>query len=520
MSPEQIKGAFGTISSHDTGTRQGVRARLLTLLAIIGPGLIVMVGDNDAGGVSTYAQAGQDYGYTLLWTLPLLVPVLIIVQEMVVRLGAVTGVGHGRLIRERFGRYWGNLSIFSILVLNFLIIITEFIGISLSMEYFGVSSLVSVPVAITLLFAISATGSFRRWERFMMLFVAVNFLVVPLLLVSHPHAGSVVTHLVVPGIRGGANSSAVLLIISIIGTTVAPWQLFFQESNIVDKKITPRWINYERADTIIGSFIVVIGATVLVVASAALSSRGTTSSFTSTLALAHQLQHVLGHGAGAFFALILLNASIIGAAAVTLASSYAISDLSSTHQGLNARFSEARGFYLGFLALLIVAGSVAVIPHAPLGLITLAVQAISGLMLPFTTIIVLLLCNDRAIMGPWVNPRWLNAVATIVITALVALSVGLMTSTLFSSLNVVALLRWLFAVAGVGLAVGIPVGWRYWPARVTIDGDRRDWRTPRLTLLEPLPPSRFRWWLMRIQSVYLGVAGVLLVVRIVQLATA
>ncbi len=216
----------------------------------------------------------------------------------------------------------------------------------------------------------------------------------------------------------------------------------------------------------------------------------------------------------------MLNASIIGAAAVTLASSYAISDLSSTHQGLNARFSEARGFYLGFLALLIVAGSVAVIPHAPLGLITLAVQAISGLMLPFTTIIVLLLCNDRAIMGPWVNPRWLNAVATVVVTALVALSVGLMTSTLFSSLNVVALLKWLFAVAGVGLAVGIPIGWRYWPARVTIDGDRRDWRTPRLTLLEPLPPSRFRWWLMRVQSGYLAVAGALLILRIVQLATA
>ncbi len=158
MRPEQIKGAFGTISSHDTGNRQGVRARLLTLLAIIGPGLIVMVGDNDAGGVSTYAQAGQDYGYTLLWTLPLLIPVLIIVQEMVVRLGAVTGVGHGRLIRERFGRYWGNLSIFSILFLNFLIIITEFIGISLTMEYFGISSLVSLPISIKLLIAISATG--------------------------------------------------------------------------------------------------------------------------------------------------------------------------------------------------------------------------------------------------------------------------------------------------------------------------------------------------------------------------
>ena len=175
----QISGAFGSISEHDTGARRTLRARLLTLLAIIGPGLIVMVGDNDAGGVSTYAQAGQNFGYTLLWTLPLLIPVLIVNQEMVARLGAVTGVGHGRLIRERFGRRWGNVSVGSILLLNSLIIVTEFIGIDLSMSYLGVSPYVSVPAAVVLLFAVTASGSFRRWERFMMLFVAVNAVIVP-----------------------------------------------------------------------------------------------------------------------------------------------------------------------------------------------------------------------------------------------------------------------------------------------------------------------------------------------------
>ncbi len=163
--------------------------RLLTLLAIIGPGLIVMVGDNDAGGVSTYAQAGQNFGYTLLWTLPLLIPVLIVTQEMVVRLGAVTGVGFGRLIRERISRRWGTVSISSILLLNFLIIVTEFIGISLSMRYFGVSPYVSVPVAAVTLFAVTSTGSFRRWERFMMLFVAVNVVVFPLHLERPPLDG-------------------------------------------------------------------------------------------------------------------------------------------------------------------------------------------------------------------------------------------------------------------------------------------------------------------------------------------
>src|SRR5580700_8627545 len=134
-----IQGAFGTIRQHDTGARRSWTARLLTLLAIMGPGLVVMVGDNDAGGVSTYSQAGQNFGLTLLWTLPLLIPVLVVNQEMVVRLGAVTGVGHARLINERFGRFWGAFSVGDLFILNFLTIATEFIGISLALGYFGVS---------------------------------------------------------------------------------------------------------------------------------------------------------------------------------------------------------------------------------------------------------------------------------------------------------------------------------------------------------------------------------------------
>ena len=517
----QISGAFGSIGSHDTGSRKGVRARILTLLAIIGPGLIVMVGDNDAGGVSTYAQAGQDFGYTLLWVLPLLIPVLVVVQEMVARLGAVTGVGHGRLIRERFGRTWGNVSISSILFLNFLIIITEFIGISLSMRYFGISPFLSVPIAVVLLFAVTASGSFQRWERFMMLFVAVNFVIVPLVLSAHPHVGTVASHFVVPGIRGGATSAAVLLIISIIGTTVAPWQLYFQQSNIVDKKITPRWLNYERVDTVLGSFIVVIGAGAIIATTAALAPHGNTTSFHDALGIARGLSHYVGHGSGALFAVLLLNSSVIGAAAVTLASSYALGDFStnSLSASLNSRLRDAKGFFGAFAALLAVAGTVALIPHAPLGLITLAVQAICGLMLPSTTINVLLLCNDRELMGPWVNTKWVNVVAVTIVSTLVVLSITMMVSTLFTGVNVVALLSTLFAVAGVCLVVGLAVGLRRQAPATPFSGDRRDWRTPRLALLSPPPASRARRILMRAQFTYLSVAGALLVVRIVQLAT-
>jgi Mn2+/Fe2+ NRAMP family transporter len=520
-SHQQITGAFGSIGAHDSGSRKGARGHLLTLLAIMGPGLIVMVGDNDAGGVATYAQAGQNFGYTLLWTLPLLVPVLVVVQEMVARLGAVTGVGHGRLIRERFGKTWGNVSISSILFLNFLIIITEFIGISLAMRYFGVSPFVSVPVAVVLLFAVTASGSFQRWERFMMLFVLVNFVIVPLVLSTKPHFAPMLSHAVGPGIRGGATSAAVLLIISIIGTTVAPWQLYFQQSNIVDKKITPRWLNYERADTMIGSIIVVIGAGAIIGATATLAPHGGTSSFTDALGVANGLKHYVGHGSGTLFAILLLNSSVIGAAAVTLASSYALGDFSTNSLGasLNARLRDAKAFYGAFALLLALAGTVALIPHAPLGLITLAVQAICGLMLPSTTINVLLLCNDKELMGPWVNARWLNVIAVSIVATLVVLSITMMVSTLFVGVNVVALLEGLFAVAALALLLGLPVGIRRQGRRPTFDGDRRDWRTPRLALLAPMNSSRPRRWLMRAQMSYLLVAGALLVVRIVQLAT-
>src|ERR1700676_1634880 len=198
-----IQGAFGTISQHDTGGRRSWTGKLLTLLAIMGPGLIVMVGDNDAGGVSTYAQAGQNYGLSLLWTLPLLVPVLIVNQEMVVRLGAVTGVGHPRLINERFGRFWGAFWVGDLFILNFLTIATEFIGVSLALGYFGVSKYVAVPIAALALVGITSTGSFRSWERFMYVFIIANFLVIPLLILAHPHVGEIARHTFVPTIAGG-----------------------------------------------------------------------------------------------------------------------------------------------------------------------------------------------------------------------------------------------------------------------------------------------------------------------------
>ncbi|WP_416362275.1 Nramp family divalent metal transporter [Mycobacterium sp.] len=521
-----IEGAFGRISIGETDHPRTFKTRLMTLLAIVGPGIIVMVGDNDAGGVATYAQAGQNYGYSLLWVLLLLIPVLIVNQEMVVRLGAVTGVGHARLINERFGRGWGWFSVGDLFLLNFLTIVTEFIGISLAAEYLGVSKYIVVPVSAVALVAIMASGSFRRWERAMFVFIAISLVQIPMLLMSHPQWGHAAKSFVVPSISGGMSSDAVLLIIAIVGTTVAPWQLFFQQSNVVDKRITPRFMAYERADTVLGAFVVVIGAAALVMTGDwAARSTNTVGNFSDAGAIAHLLgQH--GSALGWVFAIVLMDASILGAAPVTLATSYAFGDVFGLKHSLHRGFSDAKQFYLSYTAMVVLAAVIVLIPGAPLGLITTAVQALAGLLLPSASVFLLLLCNDREVLGPWVNRRWLNWVAGLIVGTLLLLSGILMATTLFPGLNIVAVAGWL-ALALVLLAVAAVPTLRWMarrqppPATPQLPArgvDRNTWRMPPLTLLEPVtwsPGTRLGMIALR---GYLVVGAVLLIVKAVQLS--
>ena len=517
-----IEGAFGTIRQHDTEARRSWGARILTLLAIMGPGLIVMVGDNDAGGVSTYAQAGQNYGLTLLWTLPLLIPVLIVNQEMVVRLGAVTGVGHARLINERFGKFWGAFSVGDLFILNFLTIATEFIGISLALGYFGVSEYISVPIAALALIVMTATGSFRRWERFMFVFIFANFLVIPLAVLSHPSASAFLHGLFVPGVQGGFNSTSVLLIIAIVGTTVAPWQLFFQQSNIVDKRITPRWINYERADTVVGSFVTIFAASLLMaVVATAFAHTPLSGNFTNAEGVATGLQHYVSRAAGTMFAIILLNASLIGAAAVTLSTSYAFGDVFGTRHSLHRSWREATFFYGAFTAMVILAAGLVIIPDAPLGLITTGVQALAGILLPSATVFLLLLCNDRDVLGPWVNRPWLNVVAIVIVSILLMMSLVLMVTTLFTQVNVTVLALVLGAVLVVSYVVAGAFALRARrtrpPAEPLSKERRANWRMPPLNLLNRPKWSRGRLIIMYALRGYLVVAVVLLLVKAIEL---
>ena len=521
-----IEGAFGRISLDDEH-RSNLKRRLVTFLAIVGPGLIVMVGDNDAGGVSTYAQAGQDYGYSLLWVLLLLIPVLIVNQEMVVRLGAVTGVGHARLINERFGKFWGWFSVGDLFLLNFLTIVTEFIGVSLALSYFGVSPYIAVPIAAAVLVGITLSGSFRRWERAMFAFIGASLLLIPLALLSHPYYGQIAFHFVVPGIQGGISSKAVLLIIAIVGTTVAPWQLFFQQSNVIDKRITPRFIPYERADTVLGSFVVVGGAAaVLIVAVYAGRGTGLAGQFTNALGTAQALaEH--SRVLGAMFAIVLLDASIIGASAVTLSTSYAFGDVFNIKHSLHRSFREAKSFYASYAALVLVAAGIVLIPGAPLGLITVGVQALAGVLLPSASVFLLLLCNDSEVLGPWVNPPWLNMLASVIVGVLVMLSGTLVATTLFTNINPATTAAALSGVLLAGLAVAAVrlrivrarQGPRARPGAGMSKAERTSWRMPPLALLKPVvwsPGTKISVLLLR---AYLVVSVVLLAVAAVRLGT-
>jgi NRAMP (natural resistance-associated macrophage protein)-like metal ion transporter len=518
-----IQGAFGTIRV-DEESQRGLRSRLVVLLAIVGPGLIVMVGDNDAGGVATYSQAGQNFGTSLLWVLLLLVPVLIVNQEMVVRLGAVTGVGHARLIAERFGRFWAWFSVIDLFVLNFLTIVTEFIGVSLALGYFGVSQYIAVPIAAVALITITASGSFRSWERSMFVFVFANLLVIPLFFLSRPHWGAVGHDFFVPGVQGGVNSTSILLIIAMVGTTVAPWQLFFQQSNIIDKRITPRWINYERVDTLLGAVIVVLGAAALMCVSAfAFQDTHYAGHFTNAGGTAAGLDKQLGSAAGAFFAIVLLNASLIGAGALTLSTSYAFGDIFGTKSSLHRSFSEAKGFYALFALMVVGAAAIVLIPGAPLGLITEAVQALAGVLLPSASMFLLLLCNDPAVLGPWRNGVKLNILATVIVAVLVLLSLILMATTLFPNLDVTKFSEIGGAVlAGMLLIAGGAI-WRGRRARTTAaiatqpSIPKEQWTMPPLTLLSRPPASTGRKIAMFSMEAYLFAAVVLLVVKAVGL---
>ena len=457
-----IRGALGTIRLDDHAARTTLSAKFKTLLAVVGPGLIVMVGDNDAGAFSTYGQAGQVYGTKLLWTLLLLIPVLYVNQEMVLRLGAVTGVGHARLILSRFGKFWGTFEVIDLFLLNGLTIVTEFIGITLAAGYLGVPKVLAVVFAAGIIISTAFTGSFRAFERVAMFFCIGSLLLVPLYLMAHPSASAMATGFTTPGLPASAsNASAatggmaavMLLVIGIVGTTIAPWQLFFQQSYVIDKRITPRFMKYEKADLWIGIVIVVVGAAALMGTTAAAFAHSG-AQFTDSAGLARGIAAYAGHVAGALFAVALLDAAVIGAFAVSLSSAYAIGDVLGMKHSLHRGVGQAKGFYALYAALICGAAVVVLLPGSPLGLITEGVQVLAGVLLPAATVFLLMLCNDRAVLGPWVNTAKTNAFTGAVIAVLITLSIVLTASVMFPAITASAIFAIMAGCAVVAVAGG------------------------------------------------------------------
>ena len=554
-----IVGAFGRIRRDGTDayeTFTGRFRRLRTLMVITGPGLIVMVGDNDAGGVATYTQAGQNYGMGLLWTLALLIPVLYVNQEMVLRLGAVSRVGHARLIFERFGKFWGAFSVGDLLIVNALTIVTEFIGVALALGFLGCPKIIAVPAAAVLLFAVVAGGSFRRWEGLMFLLIAVNVLIIPMVIMVHPSAKATAAGLA-PQFPGGLNSTVLLLTVAIVGTTVAPWQLFFQQSNVVDKRITARWIPYARADLVIGIVVVMAGATVLMTVTAfGLAGAPEAGNFTDAGAVASALSHHVGPTMGVLFAIILLDASLIGANAIGLATTYAVGDAMGRRHSLHWKITEAPLFYGGYAVLLGVSAAVAFSPDHILGLVTQGVQALAGVLLPSATVFLVLLCNDRAVLGPWVNTVRQNILAWTIVWSLVLLSLALTATTFFKGLPATTIEAGLAAGALIGIvggAVAIVAGRRSRDRReaeviarafggglnpedvdeiedtpsftraerrAVLKQDRAKWQTPSLASLDrPVMSPIRRAGLLTLRA-YLVLAVVFVVIKVVEVAVA
>jgi len=520
-----IRGALGTIRLDDTAPRRGLSRKAKTLLAIVGPGLIVMVGDNDAGAFATYGQAGQNYGTRLLWTLLLLVPVLYVNQEMVLRLGAVTGVGHARLILERFGKFWGAFSVIDVFILNALTIVTEFIGITLAAGYLGLPKVAAVALAAVVITGAAFTGSFRRFERIAVAFCAGSLLLIPIYFLAHPSPSQMLHNFAIPQLPGGAGqlSTAILLVIGIVGTTVAPWQLFFQQSYVIDKRITPRFMKYEKADLWIGIVIVVIGgAAIMGATSASFAATHRFGHFTNAAGLAAGLQAYAGRTAGVLFAIALLDASIIGAFAVSLSTAYAISDVFGMNHSLDRGVRHAKGFYAIYAGLIAAAATIVLIPGSPLGLLTEGVQVLAGVLLPAASVFLLLLCNDRDVLGPWVNGRKTNMFTAAVVAVLVSLSFILTASVLFPDISARQIIDILAACGSVSvLGAGYALVRRSRGAGTAAEVDRagrENWRMPALNLLERPVMSPGRKIGIAALRVYLAVAMVLVIVRIVQLA--
>lgn len=407
------------------------RVRLFVFLAVLGPGIITANVDNDAGGITTYSVAGAHYGYGLLWLMPLVAIALIMVQEMSARLGVVTGKGLAALIRETLGIRTTTAIVGVLLIANLANTISEFAGVAASMEIFGVSKFLSVPVAGLLVWLLIVKGSYRSVERIFLVASALYLAYVASGIMAQPSWANVARASVTPSFQ--FESGYVIIAITLIGTTIAPWMQFYQQSAIADKGLKPADYAYERVDVIVGAvFAIFVAAFITIACAATLSTHGLRVDTAKDAALA--LRPLAGPYASTLFALGLLNASAFSAAILPLSTAYVVCEAFGWECGVSHGWREAPAFFSIYTLLIVLGAGVILLPIKSLVQTMMLSQTLNGILLPVILVVMLRLINNRRHMGNFVNGRWFNVLSWIIVIALIALTAILVATTLFPNL--------------------------------------------------------------------------------------
>jgi NRAMP (natural resistance-associated macrophage protein)-like metal ion transporter len=420
-----------------------LRRQLLIFLAVLGPGIIVMVADNDAGGISTYAVTGSKYGFSLLWVFVLLVPTAYCVQEMTVRLGAVTKRGHAEAIFDGFGPFWGWFSLVNLALVNWLTLITEYIGMTAAMSLFGVPPVVTYLVVTVVMLAMVVSGKYWTFERVTLLFCVFNLVYIPAAFwametPTAPGWSKVFEGFYLPH-GAGFSPDLLFILLANVGTTIAPWQIVFQQSAVVDKGLDVHDIKFGRWDTLVGATLTCLVAVfIIIVTGAAFYYHQPPIVIEDARQTAEALVPLLPAGEGELarklFAIGLFDAGFLGALCISLSTSWAFGEVFGWAHSLNARIKDAPWFYLLYLVMLLTAGGVVLIPGAPLVTITMYVQVVAVTLLPSLLVFLLLLLNDEGHMGEYVNTRWQNIINWAIVLVLSVMSTMLAFTTLFPGL--------------------------------------------------------------------------------------
>ena len=405
-----------------------LRVRLLLLLSVVGPGIITANVDNDAGGITTYSVAGAHYGYSLLWMMPLVALALIVVQEMSARLGVVTGKGLADLIRERLGVRLTALIIGIFLFANLANTVSEFAGVAASMEIFGVSKYLSVPVAAVIVWLLIVKANYKWVERVFLAASAIFLAYIISGVMARPPWGEVAKAFVTPSFQ--FEPGYVAIFVTIIGTTIAPWMQFYQQSSIVDKGLKITEYAYERIDVVVGSlFAVIVASFIMIACAATLHANGVRIESAKDAALA--LGPLAGRYASSLFAFGLLNASVFSAAILPLSTAYVVCEAFGWEAGVNHGWREAPIFFTVYTALIILGAAVILLPIQSLVKTMMASQTLNGVLLPVILIVMLRLINEKRLMGRFVNGRAFNILAWGMVAVLILLTMVLILVTVF-----------------------------------------------------------------------------------------